>query len=68
MPTFLMVGKITKRDPNQFADHVYPPSLNPAQSKADMVRSQQTALEIGVDQEVTVSRDSVSTLRSAVAV
>ncbi|KAJ3539040.1 hypothetical protein NM688_g6423 [Phlebia brevispora] len=59
MPTFLMVGKITKRDPNQFADHVYPPSLDPGPTKADMVRSQQTALEVGIEHEVTVTRDSM---------
>ena len=63
MPTFLMVGKVTKRDPNnQFADHVYPPSFNAAHDKADIDRCQQTALEVGIEQEVTVTRDSVSTL------
>lgn len=61
MPTFLMVGKITKRE-NQFAEHVYPPSLHAEPSKADMERSQQTALEVGIEQEVTVTRDSVSRL------
>ena len=61
MPTFLMVGKITKHDPNQFADHVYPPSFAGARSKADGERSQRSNLEVGIEQEVTVTRDSVST-------
>ncbi|PSR70460.1 hypothetical protein PHLCEN_2v13611 [Hermanssonia centrifuga] len=61
MPTFLMVGKLTKHNPNQFADHVYPPSSAPG-SKLDINHSQQytsaTALEVGVDREVTVTTDS----------
>lgn len=62
MPTFLMVGKITKRDANQFADHVYPQSLDAEQGKADMQRSGLSGLEVGIEQEVTVTRDSVSSL------
>ncbi|THG98803.1 hypothetical protein EW026_g3441 [Hermanssonia centrifuga] len=64
MPTFLMVGKLTKHNPNQFADHVYPPSSAPG-SKLDINHSQQytsaTALEVGVDREVTVTTDSFDT-------
>ena len=60
MPTFLMVGKLTKHD-NQFQDHVYPPSASRVpQTKEDMLRSQ---LEVEIEQEVTVTRDSVSLLR-----
>ncbi|KIP06228.1 hypothetical protein PHLGIDRAFT_19513 [Phlebiopsis gigantea 11061_1 CR5-6] len=55
VPTFLMVGKLTKHD-NQFQDHVYPPSASRVpQTKEDMLRSQ---LEVEIEQEVTVTRDS----------
>ena len=61
MPTFLMVGKITRHDPNQFAEHAYPPSYNVSRSKVETEHEHyQTALEVGIEQEVTVSRDSVS--------
>ena len=57
MPTFLMVGKLTKHE-NQFQDHVYPPSASRVpRTKEDMLRSQ---LEVEIEQEVTVTRDSVS--------
>ena len=58
MPTFLMVGKITRHDPNQFAEHAYPPSYNVSRSKVE-TEHYQTALEVGIEQEVTVTRDSV---------
>ena len=60
MPTFLMVGKLTRHD-NQFQDHVYPPSSTHATSrtKAAMLASQGSALEVEIEQEVTVTRDSV---------
>ena len=60
MPTFLMVGKLTKHNPDH-ADHVYPPSFSAVHSKSDdHLRQQTTALEVGIEQEVTVTRDSVS--------
>ena len=58
MPTFLMVGKLTKH--NQNGDHVYPPSEATSPSKHRFTRSHQSAMEIGIEQEVTVTRDSVS--------
>lgn len=60
MPTFLMVGKLTRHE-NQFQDHVYPPSSTHATSrtKAAMLASQGSALEVEIEQEVTVTRDSV---------
>lgn len=57
MPTFLMVGKLTKHRDNQYADHVYPPE---SPSKPHFTRSTQSAMEIGIEREVTVTRDSVS--------
>lgn len=63
MPTFLMVGKMTKHE-NAFADggaHVYPPSSSTLpRSKQDMLYSQQSQMEVEIEQEVTVTRDSVS--------
>ena len=74
MPTFLMVGKLTKHENAGEQVHVYPPSSagrghhghhagnnnNVPRSKADMLRSQQSALEVEIEQEVTITRDSVS--------
>lgn len=57
MPTFLMVGKLTRNNPNQFADHVYATDASP--TKDGLYTSQGSALEIGVEREVTVTRDSV---------
>ena len=69
MPTFLMVGKLTKHEGHpDNVHHVYPPNAahsrshsHAPRSKQDMLRSQTSALEIEVEQEVTVSRDEVST-------
>ena len=47
MPTFLMVGKLTKHEPNDIEMHA--PS-----------RSMGSALEIGIEQEVTITKDPVS--------
>lgn len=65
MPTFLMVGKLTKHENAGEQVHVYPPSSSARgggapRSKADMLRSQQSALEVEIEQEVTITRDSVS--------
>lgn len=63
MPTFLMVGKLTKHE-NQFADHAYPPSSSRVPlTKEGMLRSQRSVLEVEIEQEVTVTRDSVSRSR-----
>lgn len=65
MPTFLMVGKLTKHENHpDNAHHVYPPSVVHSAtplSKRDLLRSQTSALEVEVEQDVTVTRDSVST-------
>ena len=61
MPTFLMVGKLTRPNLNHFADHVYPPPMSPT-TKDDYYPSQPSVLEIGIEQEVTVTRDSVRLL------
>ena len=65
MPTFLMVGKLTKHENHpDNVHHVYPPSASrdasAPRSKQDLLRSQTSALEVEIEQEVTVSRDSVS--------
>ena len=66
MPTFLMVGKLTKHEGHpDNVHHVYPPSAahshaHAPRSKQDMLRSQTSALEIEVEHDVTVSRDEVS--------
>ena len=54
-----MVGKITKHDPeNQYEDHVYPPSFVAGRSKPEF--DPQDGMEVGIEREVTVTRDSVS--------
>jgi hypothetical protein len=60
MPTFLMVGKITRNQPNEYADHAYPPDVD-SKTHYYSTNSQGT-MEIGVEQEVTITRDSVSVI------
>lgn len=64
MPTFLMVGKLTKHENHpDNVHHVYPPSAahsRSPRSKQDLLRSQTSALEVEIEQEVTISRDSVA--------
>ena len=59
MPTFLMVGKVTRHQPDEYVDHSYPPD---ASSKVQFysTQTQATAMEIGIEHEVTITRDSVS--------
>ncbi|EKM51787.1 uncharacterized protein PHACADRAFT_262128 [Phanerochaete carnosa HHB-10118-sp] len=63
MPTFLMVGKLTRHENHpDTMHHAYPPSAAhswTSRSKQDLLRSQTSALEVEIEQEVTVTRDSV---------
>ncbi|KAI0087891.1 hypothetical protein BDY19DRAFT_953691 [Irpex rosettiformis] len=58
MPTFLMVGKVTRHQPDHYVDHQYPPDDNSKVQFYDTHTQGTTALEIGVEHEVTITRDS----------
>ncbi|KAI0339015.1 hypothetical protein BDW22DRAFT_1362361 [Trametopsis cervina] len=59
MPTFLMVGKITRHQPNEDQQrHAYPPHETGKSQYYSTHTQASTAMEIGIEQEVTITRDS----------
>lgn len=71
MPTFLMVGKLTKHEPNDIEMHVPSRSMvrflsfKLVEDLLIMLAPQGSALEIGVEQEVTITKDPVRPLSLA---